>query len=251
MRMHALRRGGLVGLAVATILVTGALPASAATGDGSAFGADVNVELLGIDVEAGRFAEAHTDGPTDDSFADLNVPSVVSAKLLEVSAHLDDPTGRVDSQATATDAVIGVLGPTNPIEATLIEATCTATQEGNVGSSKLLGVKGGTLADGDVSAAPNTEIDVDGIATIILNEQINNPDGSLTVNAIHIVLLSELKSIGSGDLIVSSATCGPAGPPIPMASGAGLWISLGLIAMAVLPAAVVISRRRAQRSVAA
>ena len=84
------------------------------------------------------------------------------------------------------------------------------------------------------------------IAEVIFNEQIKNNDGSLTVNAIHVKLLQGvLGSIGTGDIIISSATCGPAGLPIPMASGAGLWIGLGLLGVVAAPVAFVALRRRA------
>ena len=59
-------------------------------------------------------------------------------------------------------------------------------------------------------------------------------------------------ALGSGDVIISSATCGPAGLPIPMASGAGLWIGLGLLgAIAVPVGAIAIRRRRASVAPAA
>lgn len=50
-----------------------------------------------------------------------------------------------------------------------------------------------------------------------VHDPLNNPDGSLTVNALHV------KFIGGtgGDVILSSATCGPASLPVPMISVAG------------------------------
>jgi hypothetical protein len=40
---------------------------------------------------------------------------------------------------------------------------------------------------------------------IVLNEQIENPDGSLTVNAAHMFLLGP---IAVGEMIIGSSTCG-------------------------------------------
>jgi len=244
--MRMTRRGGLMGLIAATCLVVGAVPASAAPGDGSATGVTVSLTLLGIGpITAGPFAAASTDGPTEDSLVSAAVPGVASVGVITTSAMRNESTGQVDSRAATADVTVGVLGPTNTITAELIEATCTATQEGVSGTSTLVGVDLGSLGDVDADPAPNTVIDLGSIASVTFNEQISNPDGSLTVNAVHIRLLGgTLSSIGTGDVVVSQARCGPAALPIPMASGAGLWISLGLIGMAVVPVAVVVTRRR-------
>ena len=108
---------------------------------------------------------------------------------------------------------------------------------------------------GTVPAAPaaNTELKVAigavNVATIILNEQTKNPDGSLTVNAVHVKLAGDaLGALGSGDVIVSSATCGPAAPPVPLASGAGLWLGLGLLGAAGIPAGFWLIRRRTAKA---
>jgi hypothetical protein len=246
MRMRVARRGGLIGLVATATLVAGALPASAAPGDGSAFGASVSITLLGIGpITAGPFSAASTDGPTEDSLASANVPNVLSAGLITTSATLDETTGQVDSRASTADVAVGILGPANVVEASLVVATCTATQAGNSGSATLADVQLGSLGTVDASPAANTTIDVPGVASITFNEQIDNDDGSLTVNAIHIKLLGGKKhSLAEGDIILSSATCGPAGLPIPLASGAGLWLSLGLLGAAALPIAVLTVRRR-------
>ncbi|MFI5606070.1 choice-of-anchor P family protein [Amycolatopsis sp. NPDC051903] len=83
------------------------------------------------------------------------------------------------------------------------------------------------------------------VATLILNEQIHNPDGSLTVNAPHLKLLGGVVgALGSGDVILSSATCGPAAPPMPLASGTGLWVGLGVLAAVAVPVGLRFTRRR-------
>lgn len=250
--MRTARRGWLVGLAAAACLVAGALPASAAPGDGSAFGVSVSVSLLGSPpVTAGPFAASNTNGPTSNTLVGAAVPGVVSTGVINTSALRDDVTGEVNSRASTADLAVGLL-PLNPISATAVEATCTAVQGGNSGATTLAGANLGPLGPISATPAPNTVINVPGplpgttIVSITFNEQINNPDdGSLTVNAIHIRLLGGvLGSIGTGDVIISQARCGPAALPIPMASGSGLWISLGLIGMAVVPAAIVVTRRR-------
>lgn len=167
---------------------------------------------------------------------------MISARLLNASATRDDLTGEVNSRASTADVRLGLLTPNAPISATIFEATCRATQDGNTGGTRLVGLQSGPLTDPiGASPSPNTVINVPGIASVTINEQISNGDGSLTVNAIHIRLLG---SIGTGDVIISSATCGPPGLPTPLASGAGLWLSLGLLGFAVVPAGLFVARRR-------
>ena len=245
--MQGVRWGGLIGLAAVAAMVAGAMPASAAPGDGSAYGLRADVELLGQPaVHIGPLAPSSTDGPTDNELLSIEVPGVLLLELLNTSAHRDDVTGEVNSRAAVADLTIGALGEENTITAELIVATCTATQDGNVGSVNLANVNLGDIGDMPAEVEPNTVMDVGVaplvIARITLNEQIENGDGSLTVNAIHIELLDGL--IGSGDIIISSATCGPAAPPVPMASGAGLWLSLGALGLAVIPAGIAINNRR-------
>jgi hypothetical protein len=124
-----------------------------------------------------------------------------------------------------------------------VQVFCTATGNGIIGHTTLAG---GTVAGhGAVTTVPNpgTTFTIAGIATVVLNEQIHNSNGSLTVNGVHITLLSGAKSLGSGSVIISSATCFPMSLPVAAASGLGLWIGLGLVAV-VIPAGVVVARRR-------
>lgn len=84
-----------------------------------------------------------------------------------------------------------------------------------------------------------------GVASLILNELINNPDGSLTVNALHITLLSALGA-PLAEVIIGSVTCGPnaVAPPISIFSGPAVPMALAG-AMAVGTGAVVRRRRQA------
>lgn len=250
MRMRTVRRGALVGLVAAACLVAGGLPASAAPGDGSAYGLVATLTLLGAPINMGPFAAANTNGPTQNSLVSVNVPSVASTGAINTSAVRDDSTGAVNSSASTANLSIGVL-PGPPVSATLVEATCSATQAGNSGTTTLAGVQLGNLGTVGANPAPNTVINVPGppglggtIASITFNEQIPNPDGSLTVNAVHVRLLQVPGSPAAGDLVISSATCGPAALPVPLASGSGLLIGLGLLAVAVPVGIEVVRRRR-------
>lgn len=245
------RMTGLAGLVAVAALLAATPPASAAPGDASAHGATLELSLLGGNaVSAGPFAAADANGPTTGTFAAADVPGVLKTGVLDASATRDDKTGGVHSRAVTVDLRLDLLAAaTGVITAEVVEARCDATQKGVEGRSKLAGVQLGKLGSVDAEPAPNTVLDVDlvgvDIAKVVFNEQIRNRDGSLTVNAIHVTLIGGvLGALGSGDLVVSSATCGPAGLPIPMASGAGLWLGLGLLALVAVPAGAAALRRR-------
>ncbi|MCP2247138.1 choice-of-anchor P family protein [Lentzea aerocolonigenes] len=251
------RMTGLAGVIAIAALLVGAAPASAAPGDASAYGARLNVTLLGNPaVNAEPFAAANANGPTQNTFAGVDLTGVMKTGVINASASRDDKSGGVYSRASTADVRVDLLSKvTGKISAELVEAECTATQKGLSGKSKLAGVNLGKLGQVNADPAPNTVLDVQlagiKIAEVVFNEQYKNDDGSLTVNAIHIKLLQgKVGSIGTGDVIISSATCGPAGLPIPMASGAGLWIGLGLLGVVAAPVAFVALRRRASLNAA-
>ncbi len=238
MRMRFARRCGAVGVVVAAALVLGALPASAAPGDGSAYAANVAVTVLGSAVDVGPLAPSDTNGPTSAALASDNVPGVLSAGAVTSHATLDEATGVVHSDASIAGVSLGLSVLTGQIGA--VQATCDATQAGITGSTTLANVSipGVTVA---ANPAPNTTIAVAPLVSIIFNEQISNPDGSLTVNAVHIKLNAVA---ATGDVILAQAKCGPAAPPVPLASGLGLWIGLGLLGLVAVPAGISMIRKR-------
>lgn len=259
MRVRMLRRGGLVGLAAAAALIAGTAPASAVPGDGSAYALKVNVSLLGKPaVHVGPLSVANTNGPAESTFAGVDLPGIAKVGVLKASAHRDDTTGEVHSSASTADVslpLLSGLGHTPTIK--VITATCRATQKGVTGNSELVDADLGSLGKIPLHPMPNTTIDVSlpglgNVATVIFNEQIRNGDGSMTVNGLHIKLLSSgtLAKLGSGDVVISSATCGPAALPVPMASGAGLWIGFGLLGAVAIPVGVRYAIRRRSGSTA-
>lgn len=248
---HLLRRGGLLAAVVASVALAGAVPASAAPGDGSAYGVKVDVQLLGAEaVKAGPLAAANTAGPTSNSLAKVNLTGVLTAGAINTEAKRDDNSGAVSAKASTADVALPLLkGTLGDVGVKLVEATCTATQKGVQGATNLVGANLGSIGAVDSTPAPNTQLKVGlgnlNVATIILNEQIKNQDGSLTVNAIHVKLLGQaLNPLGSGDVIISSATCGPAGLPVPLASGAGMWIGFGLLGAIAVPIGIHVVRSR-------
>jgi hypothetical protein len=241
MRMRFTRRGGAVGVAVAAALLLSAIPASAAPGDGSAYAANVTVTLAGNPINVGPLAASNTNGPTTATLASINVPGVLSTGIVTSGATLNQETGAVHSEAQIAGLNLGLLGVLNG-SVGAISAVCDATQAGITGSTNLANVN---IPAVSVSAdpAPNTTVNLPlGAGSIVFNEQITNPnDGSLTVNAIHIKLNA---LVAGGDIILAQAKCGPAAPPVPLASGLGLWLGLGLLVLVAIPASAMVVRKR-------
>lgn len=250
MRSRTVRRGGLLGLATAAALVVGAVPAYAAPGDGSAYVAGASVTLLGqAPITVGPLAPSNAAGPTSASLVNIPGP-LITAGVVTSAASLDESTGAVHAEANVANANVALGGLS--ISADAVNVDCDATQDGTTGSTVLANVvlPGGTVVP--ANPAPNTVIAVPSaplpaLVSITFNEQINNADGSLTVNGIHVRLNALL---GTGDVIVSHAQCGPAALPVPLASGAGLWIGLGLLGLIAVPVGVVALRRRAAATAA-
>jgi hypothetical protein len=235
--MRFVRRGGAVGAIVVASLVVGAMPASAAPGDGSAYAAKVTVTLLGAAaVNVGPLAPSSTAGPTSNSVASINAAGVLTTGVATTSATLDDQTGVVHAEAEIAGVGLAAVLLGGKIDT--VKAVCDATQAGVTGSTTLAGVK---IPGVSVSAtpAPNTTVQLPALK-IVFNEQIPGGDGSLTVNAVHITLNP---LVGTGDIVLSQAKCGPAAPPVPLASGLGLWIGLGLLGLIAIPASAMVIRK--------
>lgn len=250
MRLPIARRGGVVALLAIGALLAGVAPAAAAPGDGSAFAVQVSVQLLGgAPITVGPLAASNTAGPPSATVASATVPGVLTTGVLTSSSSLDPNTGAVTSTASTANVGLPLLAALGAVSAQAIQATCNATQQGETGSVTLTNATLGSLGALAANPAKNTVIQINiagiNVATLTLNEQISNADGSLTVNAFHLHLLGgAVGALGTGDVIISSATCGPAALPIPMASGAGLWIGLGLLGVIAVPVGTVTIRRR-------
>jgi hypothetical protein len=198
-----------------------AVPATATEpGAGSAYGADAHVSLLpnvlgpgGLTVNTGALAASDTAGPTTATTIDAKLQGLVSTKVITSSAKHDATDGTVTATASLVDVALPVLAalagrtPT----ASVLSSQCHATADGITGSSDLAELNLGKI--GSVSAAtPNLTVGIPGVLQVIANEQIHHSDGSLTVNALDIKLLGKglAGALGSGDIVLASATCGPA-----------------------------------------
>lgn len=151
-----------------------------------------------------------THGFSEESLAQLKLPQALAElKLLNARA------GAGQSRASIGDLKIG-LGAGKPVlTASAIEAQC---RHGRHSSSLANAALGGHKLG--VGAAPNTKVAVPGLASVTLNKQVTNKDGSVTVTAISI----DVDGIQKLDL--ASCTCnenapttgGPSSSPHPSTS---------------------------------
>ncbi|HVW32591.1 MAG TPA: choice-of-anchor P family protein, partial [Acidimicrobiia bacterium] len=219
---------------VVALLLAGVGPmvdrAQADPGDGSSYGVDVN--LLGID--AGPLVRSSTAGPTTGSVASVLLQPVLTTGVIGTSATFVRGTGTTDADASVADVHLEVAppDPSHLLSTTLLALTadavtssCTATPASTTGHSVLTGLNVlllGVPVSVAANAAPNTTVNLGiplpllgtvAVARLVLNEQVTNPDGSLTVNALHLTTLA-VPSLGltAGDVVIASTTCGPAGP---------------------------------------
>ncbi|NBH10392.1 choice-of-anchor P family protein [Amycolatopsis sp. SID8362] len=225
MRFSALRSTGVVGLAAAGLFAA-AVPAQAAqaAGSGSAYGASITATVGPVSVTTGQLAPTNTSNPGNASTGLVNVPT----DLLTVGAITSISEIDTSNNVTEIGTVFRADSQLLRLHADLLRARCnayaadvTATNPGGLtGLSEITNLTIGSTTitpTGDVSQTQT----IDGVGTIILNEQTTNSDGSLTVNALHIKIDPNIDPTGSasGDIILGSATCGtylaPAATPTP------------------------------------
>jgi len=273
-RRRTAARVGWRTLAVASVaLVMAAAPAYADTSDATANAA--TLEALSLPLVSTGTCSASNDGATETDSGPCDTTLAVAPFQTVVGAGVLVQDSRANNDGTSA-ACAGVVGPGGAILvgadgscvdsgqtsglslnfglATLtsdaILAECTASSTGApTGSTTLvnplLTVGLVTTIDVPVNPAPNsTPINIPGIGTLTLNAQTTNPDGSITVTALDLELLS---SVGNGaHLTLGTVTCGPnaVAPPIPAIPTAGIPVALGTLVAGLLGGRWYLARRR-------
>lgn len=185
---------------------------------GSAYG--VEVTLNGA-VQAGPTASAALQQPcgTDNdnnlvtgTAAGVNLPPLVTGGATNTSAQ-SFPT----QMSEATSDVVGVSLLAGLISAQELKSVTTTTLTSNGFQLSSAGTTFTSLVVAGLpiigTPAPNTQIPLAGLGTIVLNEQIpfaNNQEGQLTVNMLHITInVQNPLGIPVGtNIVVGSATSG-------------------------------------------
>jgi hypothetical protein len=152
-------------------------------------------------------------GAQENSLASASVPNVLTADVLHASTVGQGDRSR--SEASLADLSLTVAG--NAIAADFLlsrsMAVCTGNGPATSGSSEIVNLAINNMSVG-VSGQPNQTVPLPGGGEIIINEQNNDHPGSITVNALH-VIVPGLMGVPATDLVISSAhadvTC--QGPP--------------------------------------
>ena len=211
----------------------GGAGAIAASGfSGRAYVAGANLTVLGAPITVGPISDTgplpSTGGLVQTSLLTVGDPS--PTQVLVNGEVASSSTAGAGDQSNSSASVAGVsvgVGTLTPdtvvVHAAVLRsqahAACTTNGPVTSGASQItaLSVNGLSVA---VNGQPNQTIDVLGLATVVVNEQIAGP-GAITVNALH-VSLHQVSALGAsllgGDVVISSAhsdvTC-PAGTPPP------------------------------------
>jgi hypothetical protein len=178
--------------------------ASAATVNSSAFGVKATL-LTGSLLPAQPVSTCPPGG--DVSGVGVNLGAALG-RVGVLNAKSDCDATSATSSAQGGAANVRLLGTplTRLITADAIEANCSATGDApptggtTVANLRVLGI----AVNVPVNGSP-IDVSIPGVASVIVNEKVTNPDGSLTVNALHVSLLGGKVA----DVIVGSATCGP------------------------------------------
>jgi len=177
----------------------------------SAFGVQVAMTLdAQPPSNVGPLASSSTAGPTSATVATATtVPGILTASTLVTVADLN--AGSDTASASSTNVTLPVLSMLGPVNALNMQASCSAATGAITGSATFTNFTLGSLGvigehQPIDTIAPISIPAVGQIGTLTLNEQVSNPDGSLTVNALHVHLTGPYT--GEGDVVVSSVTCG-------------------------------------------
>jgi hypothetical protein len=183
------------------------------TVSGEAYGVFVNIASVnGTTVSVPKRPDVvlpSGGGTEQDQIASITVPGALDSQTLTVNTTGSISGTNASAQSSATVEKLNILNGLVTADSVVAVASSTgngmsATSSG--AGSTLIGLTVGGVVFGNVTPLPNTIIPLPGVGTVILNEQTTGGDGvqstSLTVNMIHVVLLG---SLGSGDIIVSSA----------------------------------------------
>lgn len=199
---------------------------------GQAYGARVETPLIDLG-PIPYIALAPTGGPVSATITGVTAIGLIATGVEAASGDGTTTASTADAETSASAAVVNVLA--GLITADAIVAASTSSCDGTTATSSAAGstvtnlvVDG--LALGNVTPEPNTTIEIPGVATIVLNEQIYSVNGTgasaLTVNMIHVTGVGPLGL----DIVVASAysaadCTGVTPPPGTFVSGEGAGVA--------------------------
>jgi hypothetical protein len=219
MTMRFARRSGVVGLAVAGLVLAGVSQAQALPEEAIASGTigSVDATAHGETFEVGPLAECDTQGTQQATSG-----SEAEAGFFEFgpgtsTCTLDESTGVASAESSSTlfrlDALRAYGGPR--IRMTSYSSECSTTENGSTASFHIGGLSGlsvpAELPPNYVTTVPGRTAGDPPLAKVTMNETIvpDPPDGSMTVNIMRIELFPEGGGDHEGEIVVGSVSCSP------------------------------------------
>lgn len=225
---------------IATFAILTAAHAAQAQYIGDAYGLALNlnvVNIVGLGTVVGDtgYLPSAGGGPLTFNVLSASVGTGGLGGLGATTGVITNSTvgaaGVVNSSAEVDNlAALPPLLNNLSLTASVVKSTATANSSGQSGSSLVTGLQFGGVNVNVTGAANQTVVDALG-NTLVINEQIHNADGSLTVNALDLTLVGGLTK-----LRVASSTAGfpiAAATPEPgsVALFAGVLLSGGCFAV--------------------
>ena len=217
---------------------------SGVTYSGRAFGAFVNVNLLGLVVGPETLSDTGplppSGGLQTNQLETVSIPGVLSATLM--STMTSGANGVARSEASLADLSV-LPGSAAAVTASFVRAESEATCSGVRGATEVADVTFGgqaimvdPFAPNQTFTIPPNPIGVPPVATLIINEQNTSSGGGtqdITVNALHLTVTAS--GVLAAEVILSSAHSDvqgcPGCPPKPPCSTdfvtGGGWIKVG------------------------
>jgi hypothetical protein len=192
--------------AAGLVLALGLGSASAAMADtyaGRAFGASVKTASLGGTTYYSDTGDLPSDGGWEPTSLSGISSGALSADVFVASTSGADYEGsgsNVSSSASLADVVV-LAGSPVQLTADFVRSQTRVTADEVEGSTEVDGLVFGGLPVA-VTGAPNQRVEVPGVATLVINEQVVTTNGSLRevrVNALHLTVVT------GAEVILSSA----------------------------------------------
>lgn len=239
------RRRLAAGAAVFGAALCGATPAHAALTTPQANAYVVSADAIGSIIAVMPTPNSTFAPGGTTTLAGISAGPFASSSTLTSTTSGDPTSGTSAASATVQSLTANLGALIGSLSVTGVNSNCNATPSGATGSGVIasgtitaLGLLPITL---QANASPNTGVNVPGIGSLVLNEQATDPTtGVLTVNALHLTLLS---SLGGANVVIGHVSCGGTPPtvPTPMISAP---VAGGTTAAAAFGGVVYLRRRR-------
>lgn len=198
---------GLAGTIALAAVITAPPALAGESSTGSAYALSVRTALLESPlVKVDPIPTAAYPKGADKSVATVgpNLAGLVSAKVLNATSDVRGDL--LTSRASLAEVVVR-----NVLRAKVVTAKCQAGENGLTGRSSIAEL---TVLGQKVDVTAKADINVLGVATVKLNEQVTRGD-TLTVNAVHVTIGGTIRGITSADIVLSQAKCSAKGADTP------------------------------------